>query len=178
VDASRQMIEGQIQEYENNFNYRILPHTYYEIIRKKTASMFAGIASLAAQLPGRAARRVADFYRFGQVFGMIFQISDDLLDIFSEKSGKNRFQDLREGKVTLPYILLLQGRALPLIKDFERSGPGPLLERCRRLGIQERSLAVIDRYHRRCTRFLRSFPPSAHRDSMENLLEFVRHREY
>jgi geranylgeranyl pyrophosphate synthase len=129
-------------------------------------------------LPGGSRRRAAAFYRFGQDFGMIFQIRDDLLDIFSERSGKNRFQDLREGKVTLPYILLLQGGGLPLIKDFERSGPKPLLERCRRLAIQERSLAVIDRYHRRCTRFLGSFPPSAYRDSMENLLEFVRYREY
>jgi len=178
VDASRQMIEGQILEYENNFNYRIRPRTYYEIIRKKTASMFAGIASMAAPLPGGAAGGAGDFHRFGQDFGMMFQISDDLLDIFSERSGKNRFQDLREGKVTLPYILLLRGGALPLIKDFERSGPGPLLERCRRRGIQERSLAVIDRYHRRCARFLRSFPPSPYRDSLESLLEFVRYREY
>jgi octaprenyl-diphosphate synthase len=178
AEASRQMIEGQILEYENNFNYRVRPRIYYEIIRKKTASMFAGIAGLAARLPGGDVRRADDFRRFGQDFGMIFQISDDLLDIFSGRSGKNRFQDLREGKVTLPYILLLQGGALPLVRGFERAGAGPLLERCRRLGIRERTQAVIDRYHRGCARFLRSFPPSAHRDSLENLLEFVRCREY
>lgn len=178
AEASRRMIEGQILEYENNFNYRLGTRTYYDIIRKKTASLFSGIADLAAGLPGADARRAPAFRRFGQDFGMIFQISDDLLDLFSERSGKGRFQDLREGKVTLPYILLLAGGALPLIRGFDRSGPEPLLERCRSLGVQERSLAVIERYCRRCRSFLRGFPPSPCRDSLEGLLEFIRYREY
>jgi geranylgeranyl pyrophosphate synthase len=178
AEASRQMIEGQILEFENNFNYRLDTRTYYDIIRKKTSSLFSGIAALAAGLPGGDARHVAAFRRFGQDFGMIFQISDDLLDIFSQRSGKGRFQDLKEGKVTLPYILLIEGGALPLMRKFEQTGPVPLLERCRSLAVQERSLAVIDRYHRRCRGFLRSFPPAPCRDSLEDLLEFVRHREY
>jgi geranylgeranyl pyrophosphate synthase len=172
------MVEGQVLEFENSFNYRIQPRVYYNIIRKKTSSMFAGIAALAARLAGKDATAPADFSHFGQDFGMIFQISDDLLDLFSDRAGKSRFQDLKEGKVTLPYILLLQGGGLPLLKRFTRSAPGPLLARCRELGVQERSLAVIDRYHQKCSRFLRSFPPSPYRNSLESLLEFVRYREY
>lgn len=178
LDASRQMIEGQILEFENNFNYRLSTRTYYDIIRKKTSSMFAGIALLAARLKGLPEPAAAEFFRFGRDFGMIFQISDDLLDIFSRSSGKGRFQDLREGKVTLPYILLLRHGALPLIKDFERAGPRPLLELCRALGIKEQALRVIDRYHGKCSSFLSSFPPSLHRESLANLLEFIRYREY
>jgi geranylgeranyl pyrophosphate synthase len=178
AEVSRQMIEGQILEFENSFNYHIQTRTYYDIIRKKTSSMFAGIAALAAQLPGKGARPAADFYRFGQDFGMIFQISDDLLDIFSARSGKNRFQDLKEGKVTLPYILLLQNGDLPLIKNFNPARPRPLLERCQVLGIQERSLRIIDRYHRKCVHFLRSFPASPCRESLESLREVIRYREY
>lgn len=178
AEASRQMIEGQILEFENSFNYDISPQTYYAIIRRKTASLFAGIAGLAAVLPGAPAGRAKEFQRFGQDFGMIFQVGDDLLDLFSERSGKGRFQDLKEGKVTLPYILLLRAGGQPLIRGFARSGPRPLLERCRALGIRERSLALISRYHRRCTLFLRSFPPSPCRDSLEGLLEFVRCRDF
>jgi geranylgeranyl pyrophosphate synthase len=178
AEVSRQMIEGQMLEFENSFNYRIRTRTYYDIIRKKTSSMFAGIADLAARPPGKDARPAADYYRFGQDFGMIFQISDDLLDIFSDRSGKCRFQDLKEGKVTLPYILLLQDGGLPLIKNFDPAKPRPLLERCRALRIQERSLEIIDRYHRQCMRFLRAFPASPCRASLEGLLEFIRYREY
>jgi octaprenyl-diphosphate synthase len=178
ADVSRQMIEGQILEFENSFNYRMRPRTYYDIIRMKTSSMFAGIAGLVARLQGMTPAQAAAFHRFGQDFGMIFQISDDLLDVFSDRAGKSRFQDLREGKVTLPYILLLKNGALPLIRDFGRSGPQPLLARCRDLGIKKQSLKVIDRYQRRCALFLQAFPPSAYRDSLENLLEFIRYREY
>ena len=178
AEVSRQMIEGQMLEFENGFNYRIRPRTYYDIIRKKTSSMFAGIAELAARLPGNEARPAADFHGFGQDFGMIFQISDDLLDIFSDRSGKSRFQDLKEGKVTLPYILLLQDGGLPLIRKFDPARPRPLIERCRALRIQERSLEIIDRYHRKCRRFLQAFPTSPCRSSLESLLEFIRYREY
>jgi geranylgeranyl pyrophosphate synthase len=119
-----------------------------------------------------------DFYHFGRDFGMIFQISDDLLDIFSDHAGKDRFQDLKEGKVTLPYILLLRHNALPLIKNFAPSRPQPLLECCQKLSIKKQALQIIDRYCRKCAAFLESFPPSPHRESMEYLLEFIRYREY
>ena len=178
LDVSKQMIEGQIMEFENNFNYRIQTRNYFAIISKKTSSMFAGIASLVAQMKGGSVRPAVDLVRFGRDFGMIFQISDDLLDIFSDHAGKDRFQDLKEGKVTLPYILLLRHDALPLIKNFDPSRPQPLLECCQKLRIKEQALQVIDRYCRKCTVFLKSHPPSPYRKSMEYLLEFIRYREY
>jgi octaprenyl-diphosphate synthase len=178
LEASRQMIEGQILEFEHNFNYQITTRTYFAIIRKKTSSMFAGIASLVAQMKGGADCQAADFLHFGRDFGMLFQISDDLLDIFSDRAGKDRFQDLKEGKVTLPYIQLLRHGALPLIKNFDPARPQPLLEYCEKFRIKEQALRIIDRYCRKCTIFLDSFPPSPHRRSMECLLEFIRYRDY
>lgn len=178
LGVSKQMIEGQILEFENNFNYQIQTRTYFAIIRKKTSSMFAGIASLVAQMKAGSIRSAGDFFRFGRDFGMIFQISDDLLDIFSDHAGKDRFQDLKEGKVTLPYILMVRHDALPLIKNFAPSRPQPLLECCQKLRIKEQALQIIDRYCRKCAVFLESFPPSPHRKSMECLLEFIRYREY
>ena len=172
------MIEGQILEFENNFNYRL---STADLLRHHTPENLLhvrGDCPAGRPLAGAAGAGFAEFYRFGQDFGMIFQISDDLLDIFSERSGKSRFQDLREGKVTLPYILLLRHGALPLIKDFDRAGPLPLLELCRSQGIKEQALRIIDRYHGRCSSFLSSFPPSLHRESLGNLLEFIRYREY
>ncbi|HSQ34938.1 MAG TPA: polyprenyl synthetase family protein [Candidatus Binatia bacterium] len=178
LDVSKKMIEGQILEFENNFNYRMQPRAYFAIISKKTSSLFAGIAGLVAKLSGAAGRPAADFAHFGRDFGMIFQISDDLLDIFSDRAGKDRFQDLKEGKVTLPYILLIRDGALPLIKNFSVARPQPLLDGCLKLAIKERSIRVIDRYYRKCMAFLSSFPPSAYRDSMQCLLDFIRYREY
>jgi octaprenyl-diphosphate synthase len=178
LEVSKQMIEGQILEFENNFNYQIRTRTYFAIIRKKTSSMFAGIAGLVALLKNNSLRLESDFYHFGRDFGMIFQISDDLLDIFSDHAGKDRFQDLKEGKITLPYILLLRHDTLPLIKSFASLQPQPLLECCQKFSIKEQTLQIIDRYCRKCATFLESFPPSPHRESMEYLLQFIRYREY
>ncbi|MBN2399192.1 MAG: polyprenyl synthetase family protein [Candidatus Aminicenantes bacterium] len=178
LEVSRQMIEGQILEFENNFNYQIRTGTYFAIIRKKTSAMFAGIAGLVAQLKAGSVHPVVDFYDFGRDFGMIFQISDDLLDIFSDRAGKDRFQDLREGKVTLPYILLLRHGQLPLIQNFKIARAQSLLAGCQKFKIKEQSLKIIDRYYRKCAAFLESFPPSPYRESMKHLLDFVRYREY
>jgi octaprenyl-diphosphate synthase len=178
LDVSKQMIEGQILEFENSFNYRIPPRTYFAIIRKKTSSMFAGIAGLVAQMKTGAMRPAVDFCSFGRDFGMIFQISDDLLDIFSDRAGKDRFQDLREGKVTLPYILLVQHGQLPLMQNLPMARTQPLLACCQKFGIKEQSLKIIDRYYRKCRSFLESFPPSPYRESMTCLLDFIRYREY
>lgn len=178
LDASRLMIEGQILEFENVFNYGLPSRIYYAIIRKKTSSMFARIADLVAQMTDGPGRSVEELVNFGRNFGMIFQISDDLLDIFSNRAGKDRFQDLKEGKVTLPYILLVRQGALPLIKEFSAERPQPLLDRCTELGIKEQSIKIIDRYCRKCVVFLESFPPSAYRESMQCLLDFIRYRDY
>ena len=178
LDVSRQMIEGQILEFENNFNYQIQPRTYFAVIRKKTSSMFAGIAGLVAEMKTCSIRPAIDFYHFGRNFGMIFQISDDLLDIFSDHAGKDRFQDLKEGKVTLPYILLLRHDVLPLIKNFTPARPQLLLDCFQQFHIKEQALQIIDRYCRKCVAFLKLFPPSPHRQAMESLLEFIRYRDY
>jgi octaprenyl-diphosphate synthase len=178
LDVSKQMIEGQILEFENNFNYQIQTRTYFAIIRKKTSSMFAGIAGLVAEMKTGSVRPAIDFYNFGRDFGMIFQISDDLLDIFSDQAGKDRFQDLKEGKVTLPYILLLRHGQLPLMQNFTIAQTQPLLAACQKFGIKEQSLKIIDRYCRKCTAFLESFPPSPYRESLQYLLDFIRYREY
>jgi len=178
LGVSKQMIEGQILEFENIFNYQIRTRSYFSIIRKKTSAMFAGIAGLVAEMKTDSGRPAVDFCNFGRDFGMIFQISDDLLDIFSNHAGKDRFQDLKEGKMTLPYILLLRHDALSLIKSFDPLRPQPLLECCQKFRIKEQTLKIIDRYFRKCGAFLESFPPSPYRESMKCLLEFIRYRDY
>ena len=179
AETSRRMIEGQVLEYANNFNYRLDARTYTDIIGRKTASLFEGIAVLAAGPGNRAAAAdVKAFCRFGRDFGMIFQVSDDLLDIFSQRSGKGRFQDLKEGKVTLPYIRLIAGGGLRLIRSFDPARPEPLLARGRRWGVRAQSLAIVDRHARRCREFLQRFPPSPERDSLAGLVDFIRRREY
>ena len=68
-------------------------------------------ARLGAMLAGAPATDVETVARFGEVYGIAFQLSDDLIDIASEtvESGKTPGTDLREGIRTLPVLLVLAG---------------------------------------------------------------------
>ncbi len=177
LSASRQMIEGQLIEYANAFHYDIAQPTYYAIIEKKTAVLFAGIAEIVGHLVGDG-ERTESLQAFGHHFGIIFQISDDLLDVFSSRSGKERFLDLKEGKITLPYILLRRRHPGPVAWEALRGRPADLLQLFERYGVRESCLKVIDRHHRRCLAYLEAFPPSRWREGLAGLLEFLRRRDY
>ncbi|MCK4765109.1 MAG: polyprenyl synthetase family protein [Candidatus Aminicenantes bacterium] len=118
IKAARAMVEGQMLEVENTANFDIRLNIYYDIVKKKTSSLFAGVAEIASVLNGAPTEAQKAYYDFGLDFGTMFQVSDDVLDIFSENSGKDRFRDLKEGKITLPVILLLKENKQALKENF------------------------------------------------------------
>lgn len=178
LNSACNMIEGQIMEVENNFNYRLKCETYYKIIRNKTSSLFAGIAELIPALASESDQQRQHFYQFGLDFGTIFQISDDMLDIFSVHSGKDRFRDLKEGKITLPYILLLRegnGNLLPYLKN---GNPKRLLTLFEKHDIKKLCFQQMDQYHKNCLRFLSVYPESEPKVCLLKLLRFTHSRDY
>src|SRR6202012_5257053 len=84
--------------------------TYLEIIRGKTAELFAAAAESGAVVSGASATQVAALAAYGLKLGLAFQLADDALDYggTSETLGKNAGDDFREGKVTLPLLLAIQ----------------------------------------------------------------------
>jgi octaprenyl-diphosphate synthase len=178
LEAALLMIEGQLIEIENHLNTNIKQKTYTEIIQKKTSSLFAGVSQIASAVNGAPEARARQFYDFGLNFGTIFQISDDIIDIFSEKSGKDRFRDLREGKITLPIILLLKKSRKDVVKNLQEMDERQFLELLKEQNIKGLSLKEIDRYHKACSEFILQFPDSVYRQAMQNLLAFIQYREY
>ena len=178
LESALLMIEGQLLEIENHFNTNVKTATYIDIIQKKTSSLFAGVCKIAAELSGESPRRVDEFYKFGMNFGTIFQVIDDVLDIFSENSGKDRFRDLKEGKITLPLILLLKSQKVGIPENFSDSDRKTFLELMETHGIKRQCMDYIDGYYNDCVSFTRQFPDSIYKDSLLNLLSFVRYRDY
>jgi octaprenyl-diphosphate synthase len=80
--------------------------TYFEIIRRKTASLCGTCCRVAAQLSGGDEQVVAHLYDYGENLGIAFQIVDDLLDLLGDQEtvGKTLGRDLQKGKLTLPMI--------------------------------------------------------------------------
>ena len=97
--------EGEILQLSNISNTELSEPTYYEIIRKKTAALFATCAQLGAMSAGARADDVERFRLFGERVGICFQIKDDIFDYFdSPELGKPTGSDMLEGKLTLPAI--------------------------------------------------------------------------
>lgn len=179
LDSTRIMVEGQLQEIENNFNYNVTLETYLEVISKKTSSLFGAVTQMSAVIGGEEAEVEKEFREFGENFGNIFQISDDLIDIFSTNSGKDRFRDLQEGKITIPFILLQNSAENENVKKyFSVEHSEKLLELFDRYGIKERSNEKVDEYYNNCLKFLERFPPSVYKESLIKMVDFIRFREY
>lgn len=176
--AARSMVEGQIIELDNTFNFNIDRETYYDIIDKKTSALFAAVTQIAAAVNDEPQDTQEKYHRFGLNFGTIFQVTDDMLDIFSENTGKDRFSDLKEGKVTLPIILLLKENKKDIKTLFSEGNREKLLSFFEIHKTKDLCLQEIAGYYNRCLEFLNPFPDSIYKESIFNLLEFIKYRDY
>lgn len=178
LKAARLMVEGQIIEAENAYNFDVALETYYDIIQRKTSSLFAAVTQMVSALGNDSSETMEEFYRFGLDFGTIFQVSDDILDIFSTRSGKDRFRDLEEGKVTLPFILLMRKSGIDIREDFMKGNREKLLELFEKNNIKKLCMEEVAGYYQRCAAFLEPFPPSIYKECLMALLDFIKYRDY
>jgi len=105
--AVREMSEGELLQIEKARRLDITEAVYYEIIRQKTATLIAACCSLGACSVQPGTEDVETFRKFGEYCGMAFQIKDDLFDYGEEKIGKPTGIDIKEQKMTLPLIHVL-----------------------------------------------------------------------
>ena len=103
------LVEGQIAETAGPLDGEDPVKHHLQVLADKTGSLIATAARLGAMLAGAPERDVETVARFGELYGLAFQLSDDLIDIASEtaESGKTPGTDLREGIRTLPVLLVL-----------------------------------------------------------------------
>ena len=110
--AVEAMSEGELLQIEKARRLDITEDVYYEIIRRKTASLIAACCAAGAASSGADPERVEHMRSFGEAMGIAFQIKDDLLDFAPSKAtGKPKGGDLKERKMTLPLIHDLQKKS-------------------------------------------------------------------
>jgi octaprenyl-diphosphate synthase len=119
--ASRVIAEGEVLQLTRAHDLDLSQETYLQIIQAKTAELFAAAAEAGAVSAGASPERRLALRRFGQDVGLAFQLVDDALDYSgaSEVLGKNPGDDFREGKATLPLLLVI-GRTGPAEEPFWR----------------------------------------------------------
>jgi octaprenyl-diphosphate synthase len=98
------MSEGELLQIEKTRNLNLSEEVYYDIIRKKTASLIASCCAIGAASAGANAEQIEQMRLFGEKIGIAFQMKDDLLDYGDSDIGKPTGIDLKEKKLTLPII--------------------------------------------------------------------------
>jgi octaprenyl-diphosphate synthase len=116
--AVQEMSEGELLQIEKARHLDITEEVYYEVIRKKTASLIATCCEAGALSVGAQTER-ARMREFGELIGLAFQIKDDIFDYGTgEHIGKPTGIDMREQKMTLPLIYALQNAPAAIQKEL------------------------------------------------------------
>ena len=103
------LCEGEILQSDHAGKLNIDKESYFDVIYKKTASLFGTCASAGAMSVGAPRKSVESMYKFGEMVGMAFQIVDDILDYTpNNNTGKPAANDLQERKITLPLLEVLE----------------------------------------------------------------------
>lgn len=108
--ATRDLCQGEVEQSTRLWDMEMTRSDYYEIIRKKTATLFAMAMSGAAMLQELDEEIVEHLNRMGTLLGISYQIYDDCLDLLGidEAAGKTLGTDAEKGKLTLPMFFLLE----------------------------------------------------------------------
>jgi len=106
-NASAVIAEGEVLQLTTANDTETTENAYLEVIRAKTATLFAAAARVGAIVAGRPRAEEEALESYGLNLGIAFQLVDDVIDYAStaEKMGKSVGDDFREGKITLPVVL-------------------------------------------------------------------------
>ena len=189
-DVTARMIEGELYQLTKAGDIDVSEAEHLDIIRRKTAYLFGGAAEIGGMLGTSDGARLTALREYGFNLGVAFQLVDDLLDFTADEAalGKPIGKDLREGKVTLPAIHLLRceapgGRAREIVRSAVDSG---ILETddWRELSRLLREHRATEYAYDRATEYagaakgcLDGFPPSAERDALLALPDYVLSRD-
>jgi octaprenyl-diphosphate synthase len=154
VGTSKKLGIGVIVEINNRNNFELFTDRYLKVIELKTGVLFELCCRMGAYLGGADEREQAVAGAYGREFGIAFQIVDDLLDIAADpaKTGKPVFNDLKEGRITLPIIYALSRDASvhELLTEWQRSPNEVATEALRarlfELGSVDHSMSVAEEH--------------------------------
>ncbi|WP_456444955.1 polyprenyl synthetase family protein [Oceanithermus sp.] len=176
AEAARQLAEGEVLQFQAAAYQEYSEAQYYRIIESKTAALMRA-ATEGAALLGRVPEALREaLVTYGREYGMAFQMRDDYLDLMgaSERLGKPVGGDVREGKVTLITLWLLDAEPERVGKVLLRRGRDPddvafLRELAEQTGVAERVVEVIGERIRRALAALEVLPGSEAKAALEGL---------
>ncbi|MFZ4523624.1 MAG: polyprenyl synthetase family protein [Bacteroidales bacterium] len=184
--AVREMSEGELLQIEKARKLDIRESVYFEIIRKKTASLIASCCACGASSVKVSEEQVQRMWSFGEHVGIAFQIKDDLFDYErNNATGKPDGTDIRDQKMTLPLIYLLNNSdfmekrwIINTVKNHhdDAAKVSKLIEKVVSRGGIDYAREKMIEYRGKSLELLSSFPDNEYRKSLEQLVLFTTER--
>jgi len=184
--AVREMSEGELLQIEKARKLDITEDIYFDIIRKKTATLIAACCGIGAASVGANKDTVQQMRKFGEYIGMAFQIKDDLFDYYDGKIGKPTGIDIKEKKMTLPLIHTLnvcsskeRSWLINSIKKHNRNKKRvkEVIAFVKENGGIEYSTSKMNNYKNRAIGILENYPSSEYKTSLIKMIDYVVERE-
>lgn len=184
--AVREMSQGELLQLEKARDLDINENIYYEIIRQKTAILLSSCCAMGAKSVNCSEGKVKKIQNFGELLGMAFQIKDDLFDYGEKNIGKPLGIDIKEKKMTLPLIHVLnivtqteKKYMLDIFKNHnkDKKKVKELIEFIKDKGGLKFAMNKMKAYRDKAMNILLEFPKNKYRDALELMLNFVIERK-
>ncbi|NNC46648.1 MAG: polyprenyl synthetase family protein, partial [Winogradskyella sp.] len=184
--AVREMSEGELLQIEKARQLDITEEIYYDIIKQKTATLIAACCSLGAASVKPNSQDVETMRLFGELIGMAFQIKDDLFDYGEEKIGKPTGIDIKEQKMTLPLIYVLNNCSkkekswlINSVKNHnkDKKRVKEVIQFVKSNGGLDYAIKKMHYYQEKAIKLLESYPDSDYRASLILMVNYVIERK-
>lgn len=184
--AVREIVEGELLQIDKARKLDITEDVYYDIIRQKTATLIAACCSLGAASVKPNTNDVEQMRKFGEFIGMAFQIKDDLFDYGEEKIGKPTGIDIKEQKMTLPLIYVLnnctQKEQNWLINSVKKHNKNKARVKKVIAFVKEKgglayAVSKMEQFQLEALELLKKYPNSEYKDALVLMVNYVISRD-
>lgn len=189
--ATSIIAEGEVLQLMTANDTTTTEDQYMDVIRSKTAALFAAACEVGAIAAGRPEAEEKALYDYGLNLGIAFQLVDDYLDYSARQQdlGKTVGDDFMDGKITLPVILALQRgtddekaflkRCLEdQVMDDPKADLARAIDMMARYDTLSETITRARDYGAKARTSLDSFPPSPAKDALIGIIDFCIDRAY
>ncbi len=180
--ALKEITEGELLQIEKARQLDITEEVYFEIIRQKTATLIAACCGIGAASVGAKEAEIQTMRHFGELIGIAFQIKDDLFDYTDEKIGKPTGIDIKERKMTLPLIHVLN-KANPREKRWlinsiknhnkDKKRVKEVIGFVKEKGGIEYTIKKMRDYQQKALKIVSDYPDSSFKNSLVKMVNYV-----
>lgn len=185
-EAVKSMSEGELRQFKAARLFNMDEEYYFKVISEKTASLIAACCECGAISTTDDPSHHQNMHDIGMYTGIAFQIRDDLFDYGVGDIGKPKRNDIRERKVTLPFIKALDNasvtetiriRYLMRKRNKSQSDIENIVSFVHEKGGMEYARSIMNDYASKALSKLSALPKSEDRQAFEDLIEFIIRRQ-